>query len=332
MIDAAVIGLGWWGRHIVASLQGHSDKIRFVRAVDIDPAAASGFAAEHGLGFSTDFADALGDAAVQAVVLTTPHSLHELQVAAAAKAGKHVFCEKPLALTKAGAERAVAACGDAGVVLGVGHERRFEPALVEIERLAGDGELGEILHAEANFSHDSFTTFAADNWRLSGAEAPGAGMTGMGVHLTDSLIHILGKVESVFALSARRVVPVESGDVISVLMTFASGVTGYLNVLLATPLYLRFRIFGTRAWVEAADTARPEAAGISHLTLCRQGGEPETRRVPSIDTVRPNLEAFAEACAGGPPYLIDDREKVHNIAVLEAVVRSAETGQPVAVA
>lgn len=326
MIDAAIIGLGWWGRHLVGALQGNSDRIRFVRAVDTAPETAAGFATEKGVGLTADYRDALDDPAVQAMVLTTPHALHADQAVAAARAGKHVFVEKPLALTRADAERVASACTTAGVVLGVGHERRFEPALIEIARMAAAGELGVIMHAEANFSHDLLAGIDPGNWRISAEHAPAAGMTAMGVHLTDSLIGMMGPVEQVWAQTARRVIAAGNGDVVSAHLRFTSGATGYINSIMATPFYMRLRIFGSDAWVEARDTVRPETAGITHLTVCRAGGEAETREMASIDAARANLEAFAATADGGAPYPIPRNEMVHNVAVLEAIVASAARG------
>ena len=327
MIDAAIIGLGWWGRCLTDALQGNSEHIRFVRGVDLAPEAAAEFAAEKGFALTANYQDALGDPAVRAVVLTTPHAAHANQVVAAARAGKHVFVEKPLALTKAEAERAAGACDEAGVVLGIGHERRFEPALIEVARMVKDGELGTIMHAEASFSHDSLAGLPADNWRVSPEHAPAAGMTAMGIHLTDSLIGMLGPVARVWAQTARRVVAAEGGDVVSAHLTFESGATGYINSILATPFFMEMRIFGSHAWVIVHDTVRPEAEGIAYMTVCRAGGEPATREFASIDAARVNLEAFAGAAAGGAPYPIPRAEMVHNIAVLEAITASVASGE-----
>ena len=201
-IDAAIVGLGWWGRHIVRSLAG-SESIRLRRAVDADPGAAAAFAAEHALPLSADLAELLADESIDAVILATPQALHEAQVIASAAAGKHVFCEKPLALTRAGAERAIAACRAAGVVLGIGHERRFEPALTEIKRLADAGELGTLMHVEANYCHDRLTGLDPSNWRAAGAGQPPAGMTGTGVHMTDAFIHMFGEIGQVCCACVR---------------------------------------------------------------------------------------------------------------------------------
>src|SRR6476620_11607458 len=115
MIHAAVAGLGWWGKQVVRSLAG-SKEIKVVRAVEPDCEPHLSFAAEHGLALSASLTQALADPAVDAIILCTPQELHTEQVLATARAGKHVFCEKPLAMTRANAEVSVAACREAGVV------------------------------------------------------------------------------------------------------------------------------------------------------------------------------------------------------------------------
>src|SRR3954451_20465581 len=195
MIRAAVAGLGWWGKHIVRRMRD-SDALRVVAAIEANPALA-GFAAEHGLAFTTDFAAVLRDPEIDAVILCTPHTMHTEQVLAAAAAGKHVFCEKPLALTRADAERSVAACRKAGVMLGIGHERRYEPAMTEVRRMVRTGALGTIMHVEANFSHDKLANIPAAAWRLTPTHAPAAGMTAMGIPLTDPFVDLFGPMSEV---------------------------------------------------------------------------------------------------------------------------------------
>ena len=109
MINAAVIGLGRWGKSLVSAVQGKSARLRFVHGVSKEPDDVRAFAAQHGFRLSTEFRDVVVDPDVQAVFLATPHSLHVEQVLAVAKAGKPVWCEKPLALTRTEAARAVAA-------------------------------------------------------------------------------------------------------------------------------------------------------------------------------------------------------------------------------
>ena len=171
-VGIALIGMGWWGKKMLSVLQAAPQDIRVVRAVEPNVETVRTICAEKGIALSANYSDALSDPAVEAVVLATPHSLHGAQIEAAVAAGKHVFCEKPLALTKAGAEKAVALCRDAGLVLGMGHERRWEPPIAEMLAMADAGKLGLIHQIESNFSHDKFLTLDRDNWRLKADQAP----------------------------------------------------------------------------------------------------------------------------------------------------------------
>jgi predicted dehydrogenase len=331
MLNAAVVGLGWWGRHMVRRL-APSDRLRITRAVDTRPASAAEFAAGHDLPLSGDLDEVLADPTIDVVLLCTPHSLHTSQVAAVAAAGKHVFCEKPLALTRREAEQSVAACRAAGVMLGIGHERRFEPAMREVQRLVESGELGTIMHVESNFSHDKLANVAAGDWRTSTKDAPAAGMTAMGIHLTDAYLALFGPVREVHAMTARRVLPYENGDVVAVALRLASGATGFVSAILKTPHYLRLAVFGAEAWVEVRNHTHPDTPGPATLTLQRSGAEPIQRDYEWLDTVRANVEAFADAIAGRASYPFTDEQKIANIGVLEAVTRSAATGQAVTIA
>lgn len=330
MIKAAIAGLGWWGQHVVRRLAG-SDRLRIVKAVETNAARAP-FAADHGLQFVGDLAEVLGDPGIDAVILCTPHALHTDQVLACAAAGKHVFCEKPLALTRAEAERSVAACNKAGVMLGIGHERRYEPAIVEVRRLLRQGVLGTVMHVEANFSHDKLAKVPAGDWRTSPKESPAAGMTAMGIHLSDLFVDLLGPASEVFAATASRVAYPDNGDVVSALLRFENGATGYLNAILVTPHYLCLTVFGSEAWVEVVNETHPDTPGPSTLTLQHRDGRREVQQFEWVDTVRVNLETFAGAIEGRAPYPFTDAQKIGNIAVLEAICRSAARNAPVRIA
>ena len=329
MINAAIIGLGWWGRYIVETLQGKSEKISFSRGIDIVPEAAEDIAEAKGLTVTADYIDVLDDPAIDAVVLATPHSFHEEQIIAAAKAGKHVFCEKPLALDLASAERSVTACEEANVILGLGHERRFEPAMQEIKRLVESGELGKIMHVEANFSHDKLANMAADNWRVSSVENPAAAMTTTGIHMTDAYLNIIGPIEQVFALTATRNPANANGDILSFVLRFKSGATGAYTSILETPLYMRLAVYGSKAWVEARDYTHPSEMGAADLFISREEGKIEKSTFQDVDTVKLNFEAWADAITGIADYPFTTEQKLQNIAVLEAICQSAETGLPV---
>jgi predicted dehydrogenase len=330
MIRAAMIGLGWWGRHMVNSVKG-SDKLEIVRLAARRPERHRDFAEETGIPLLDDYQKVLEDPEVDAVILCTPHSQHEDQLHAAIAHGKQIFCEKPLSLTKESVERMVAAALDAGLILGVGHERRFESTMEEIARIVASGEMGTQMHVEANFSHSIFESVEADNWRGSTEEAPAAGMTGMGVHLTDLFISMLGPVEAVSAQTAKRVLDLPTGDVVTVQFKFQSGATGFVGAISSTPYYGRFTVFGDQMWVEARDDSHPQHGGKTHLITCRKDGVQHSQTFPAKDPVRANLEEWADAVTNGKPYRFDDEQRIGNVAVLEAIAKSVVRGEWVSV-
>src|SRR4029077_18486833 len=305
MIDAAIVGLGRWGKTLVEAVQGKSDKLRFTHAVSRNPDRLRDFAGRRQLVVVGELTQVLADPAIHAVVLATPHSLHCDQVIPAALAGKAVFCEKPLTLTKADAERAIRACREAGVVLGIGTDKRFFPAVAELLRLAKNGELGEILHLEAHFSNEGAGTFG--EWRCSSEESPAGGMTGTGIHMLDALVALAGPVRRVQSLLLSHKPPPDPHDSLSALLEFASGISGTLAMVRSTPAYFRLHAFGRNA--------SAEVLGRTELVLRRSGAEPQQLSFPRADSVRANLEAFADAVAGGAPYPISTDEMLDTVAV-----------------
>jgi predicted dehydrogenase len=181
MLNAAMIGLGWWGKELVRA-QRDSKLMHFTRGVTLEPETVRDFAREMNLSVGTSYEDVLADKSIGAVVLATPHTRHRQQVEAAAAAGKHVFCEKPFALTVEDAKAALAACRKAGVALGVGHNRRLWPSMMKLKEVVSSREFGTVMFAEGNYSHDILADTPLDNWRSAPQETKAGGMTGMGIH------------------------------------------------------------------------------------------------------------------------------------------------------
>lgn len=328
MINVAVAGFGWWGQHIVKRLQSN-DKLSAGAVVEPNRQHHAAIEAI-GLTVYADFEDAMRDNRIDAIVLTSPNTFHEAQVCAAAEAGKHVYCEKPLGLTAASARRSIAACEKAGIVIGIGHERRFEPALQELRRMVRDGALGTIMHAEAAFSHDKLINVPPGDWRTVPETAPAAAMTAMGIHLTDLYIALFGRVRTVQAMTAKRKLDWETGDIVTVQLGFEAGMTATLNAILYTPHFIRTHVFGTDRWVEVRSDTHPDTPGgkTEFVAMTTEGG-PEAKTFEWIDTVAANLEAFADAIEGRQAYPIAHWEMVHNIEVLEAIATSAENRETV---
>jgi predicted dehydrogenase len=325
MLKAAVIGLGWWGQTILRMVEG-SPKIRVVRVMTRSR-AGSEMAQARALPISTHYREVLSDPAVEAVILCTPHSTHLELVLSAARSRKHVFCEKPLALSRRDAEAAIAACNAAGVTLGIGHERRFEPAILELRRRVETGELGELLQMEATFSQDKFLALEPGNWRFSAAEAPAGPLTGTGIHMLDLAISFLGPAERVFASVKNLSGRIPNGDTLAILALFKSGAQALIGAVLATPFDGRFALYGREGWADMRDRSHPEAPSGMTLSVCHKGGRRESLDFAASSSVRANLEAFADAALGTSPYPMSQKEMVWNIAALEAVCKSAESGR-----
>src|SRR4030095_12085363 len=230
LIRAAIVGMGWWGRTIVESVQTDSNVIRFVAGATrtVSPEVTA-FAEAQKLTLAKDFSALVADKNIAAVGLATPHSQHTEQVISAAQAGKHVFCEKPFALIKADAEAAVAATKTAGVTLGLGYNRRFHPEMTALRDKITSGAIGTVLHFEATMTFPNALFLKPDAWRADREETPCGGVKPMGVHAIDGMIDLGGEIEQVFCQSIRRVVQVESDDTTSMLFRMKTGASGYLG-------------------------------------------------------------------------------------------------------
>ena len=323
-MKVAVAGLGWWGKQIIGCLD-KSPRFDVLYGVDPNPPAdIEEFRKSHAFKLETDLDKVLADPAVGGVVLATPHSLHEQQALRVLAAGKNLFCEKPLAMTGEGAKRIVEACQRAGRVLGVGHERRWEPAFEELQRLTDSGSLGRILAFEANVSHDQFRKLAADNWRLSSNNAPAGMMTAVGIHMTDLMVHFVGPAKEVRARSASMIFDPPAEDFVTASIVFKSGAQATYTSLSITPFYGRFAVFGDAGWVEIISEANVDRGKPTILTNVDFNGR---RRVvyEATDTVTQNFEAWVDAVEGRAPYRFTHQELLENIRLFEAIVKSSRS-------
>lgn len=320
MLRTASVGLGWWSDELASAIQGKSDALRVVSCYSRTPAKRESFAQKFGTRTHDSFESLLADTSVDAVLLTTPHSLHAEHVVMAARAGKHVFVEKPFALTVTSACSAAEACARAGVVLAVGHNRRFAPAARRLKEMVTAGAFGTVLHAEANFSLPGALAYTPERWRASRRESPGGAIAALGIHMIDLLHWLLGPVVRVSAQAFRRAVPVDIDDTTSALFVFAAGPTAYLGTLFACPRTNYLNIYGTEA------NALADVDG-NRLTVQPAGdAAPTTESLAPVDTLRAELEEFAAACAGRAAFTVSPEEAVHGVAIFDAMVASAAGG------
>jgi predicted dehydrogenase len=332
LIRIAVVGLGWWGKQIVTCLAG-SARFRVVAAFDVNPEPVAGFAQRHGVPLADSYEAVLKRPDVDAVAVVTPHAEHEAQVLAAVAAGKEVFCEKPLALSAASAERMLEACAKAGRVLGIGHERRYEPAWEEMRGLVDSGTLGRPLLLDANFSHNLFRNVDPNNWRLSRENAPAGAMTALGIHLTDMFVALAGAPARVSARTATLMFTPPAQDFVAAEIDFANGTRARVTCLSSVPFYGRFTVIGDRGWVEVQEAGNVDKGLPSTLLHVDANGARTTKRYEPTNTVLRNFEAWADAVEGRARYRFTAEQLLANVCVLEAIVRSADRdGVPITLA
>jgi predicted dehydrogenase len=317
MLNTAIVGLGWWGKTLVKAARDFGAPIRFVRGVTLEPESVGDFAAEHKIAIGTSFEEVLADPAVQAVVLATPHTKHPAQVKALAAAKKHIYCEKPFALSKAEAVAMLDAVKRAGVVIGVGHHFRLMPSIRILDELMKSGAFGTIMHVEGNYSHDWLANLPADTWRMAAAESRAGGMTGMGIHVLDCFRDLNGPMKRISALSKARALKVPTGDTTAALIEFENGSTGTLGTTIKTPFRWRIAIFGENCWAESVSETR---------AIVRHAGkdDPEVIERLADNHLGRNLDYFAKAALGQGTFPISPAGILQTAAALEAVFKSVD--------
>ncbi len=305
-------------------LDGHT-----IRAVARgDASRVHDFAARFSAGKAYATAEeVIADPEVNAVYLATPVDLHLPHTLAAARAGKHVLCEKPMALTTRECDTMIEACDKAGVLLGVAYYRRFYPAVTEIKRLLeanalGRPVLGRVLAAE-------YCTFPDDHpfsWRLTKERGGGGPLMDFGSHRIDILLDILGPVTHVSAFTDRLSFQREVEDSALVTMRHASGAQSMVGAYHTIgPPADELEIFGSGGKVVI------ETLNQSILRINSGGNNKTMQLAPHANLHLPLLEDFGRAIAEGRQPGVTGRTGRLTNRVIEAAYHSSHEGTTIQV-
>jgi 1,5-anhydro-D-fructose reductase (1,5-anhydro-D-mannitol-forming) len=267
----------------------------------------------------------LSDDGVDAVYICTPNSLHAEQTIAAARAGKHVLVEKPMALSVAEAEAMVEACDAAGVRLGLGFHLRHHPAHHEVRGLIADGSLGDILLYDARWI---VASPRRDGWWQDPSMIGAYIFMARGVHLVDFVSFLSGRepVEATMITDAQGAGrPLEETAVATVRMddnsiatlVAARGVAGAEN---------SFAVYGTAGNVQGVGTIGPVARGT--VAIASQRPRTETR-YDGPDPFQAEIEAFNRSVNEGTAPSASGLDGLRVVRVTEALLESARTARTV---
>src|SRR5262245_27928113 len=271
---------------------------RLIGVVSRDQGRANAFAAKFGAQHAyTSYDEMLRNPEVTVVAIHTPNSQHADQAVAAARAGKHVFCDKPMATNTADAERIVRECEKAGVKLGVNFHNRFMPCFNDTRRIIESGEIGKVQMVQVEASPGARPGGRLGTWRTESATA-GLGTTySIGVHVYDILRYLLAS--EITMVSALFDSPKNVMEEINLsLFRFANGVLGQLSVHESTPYpHNDFVVYGAKGRLLGRGLTRSRAGG--QLLVTTEDGKTRTIEYPSINAHAACVAAFSKALIEG---------------------------------
>jgi UDP-N-acetyl-2-amino-2-deoxyglucuronate dehydrogenase len=336
-LGIAVAGAGVAARYHAQAI-ARAPGARLAAVCRADPARAGEAEAEFGVPCETRYEALLARADVDAVCLCTPSGAHAAQAVAAARAGKHVLVEKPMALSVADADRMIDAARQVGTRLGVTFQRRTEPAYVDLRRALREGELGKPVLGAVTIPYlRTQEYYESAEWRGTWAHDGGGALMNQGIHLVDLLLWLMGDVEEVEARMTTASHGIEVEDTLVATVRFTGGALGSIGATTcAAPGFPhRLEVYGTRGGVQIEGDAitRWETAGrpggpratIAPGSAAAGAGASATR---ISGTAHERLIAdFVAAIRDGRPPLVPGEEGRRSLALVLAIYEAARTGR-----
>ncbi|MEK6592023.1 MAG: Gfo/Idh/MocA family oxidoreductase [Pseudomonadota bacterium] len=324
-INVACLGMGWWSDVLADAIQ-RSDKINITACFTRSNDKRQAFATKYNCKPAATYEEILNDKSIDAIINTTPNNVHLETTRAAAAAGKHVFLDKPIANSVSEGFAIAAVCRTAGVVLGLGYQRRREAHFRWIRKQIDAGVFGKLVNAEANISRDRLGKIDLNSWRYTAEGMPGGVMLQIGIHYADVLEYLMGPAVAVSGRFAQLVLPGDNPDVASLVLEHENGALSTLNASYASASeYYLMNIYGKQA-----SAYYDLHNGLRFLQRGSDRAEPV--KVDKIDTFVDELEEFAAAVRGQGQPEMDGEKASRSLAVIRAGIKSAREGRRVEVA
>ena len=323
-VKMAFVGLGWWSE-MLAEAATRSNRIGIAACHSRSEGKMFPFVKKYGGISKESYEDVINDDGIDAVVLTTPNTAHASQAIEAARHGKHIFVEKPMALSVADGKKMIAAAKEAAVVLAVGQNARRMARYRKAQDLIKKGAIGEVILVEANSSLDAGMKLTPEKWRWYRKESPGGPLMSLTIHHADNFNHLVGPIKRVTAFINKICGKAEAEDVISAAVEFQNKALGYLGGSFLTPVRNFLQVHGVEGVVlidEEGGSAYYQKKGTDNLV--RQPlPDAETQR---RDSLAEELDEFASCIQEGRKPEVSGEEGLAALAVIEAIIKSAESG------
>ncbi|MGE5095675.1 MAG: Gfo/Idh/MocA family protein [Betaproteobacteria bacterium] len=331
-VNVGIVGLGRWARVLTRAAQA-SPKLRIVSAYSRSEEKRQSFAKDTGVPPAADMEAMLADPSIEGVILTVPNEQHYPMALKVARAGKHVYTEKPIAHNLEDGLRLADLEREYGITVTVGHSARLMAGMRVMKRMVESGELGRVAFIEANFSNERALELTPSTWRWYRDRAPGGPLSQLAIHQFD-VLHMLGGEIAEVSSMASKLSPVgaEVDDQSMTLLKFADGKVGYVGSCWTSPGVFCVRVFGSKGLVHyEIDFGTWDTPHLLHksATLYVQRGKDgygkrEPLEIPESDMFRAELEMFAESCVSGRAGELDAHNGNVAVAVVAAALRSID--------
>ncbi|MCC7484974.1 MAG: Gfo/Idh/MocA family oxidoreductase [Burkholderiales bacterium] len=340
-VKLGIVGLGRWAR-VLARAARQSDRLAIVAGYSRSAEKRAAFEKELGIPGAPDMTTMLANPEIRGVILTVPNEQHLPVAEQVARAGKHVYTEKPIAQTLEDGLRIAALEQRHGVSVTVGHSARLLAGIRMIRERIDRGELGRVAFMEANFSNERALELTPQTWRWYRDRAPGGPLSQLAIHQFDVLHYLGGEVSEVSSMASKlSPVGAEVDDQSMTLMRFTDGKVGYVGSCWTSPGVFSVRVFGSKGLMHyEVDFGTWDTPHLLHKTSAlyiQRGkdcfGRREEIPLPASDMFRAELEMFAESCASGRPNELTAHNGNVAVAVVYAALKSIERkGQAVRIA
>ncbi len=331
-VKLGIVGLGRWAK-VLTRAAVKSNKLEIVSAFSRSEENRQAFHEEFGVPVVPDLGAMLSDPAIGGVILTVPNEQHLPLALAVAKAGKHVYTEKPIASTLEEGLKMADLEERHGITVTVGHSTRLLAGLRRMREAIDSGELGRVAVLEANFSNERALELTPETWRWYKDKAPGGPLSQLAIHHFDVLHYLGGEIVEASSIAAKlSPVGAEVDDQSMTLLRFADGKIGYVGSCWTSPGVFAVRVFGSNGMmhheIDFGTWDTPEKVHETSTLFIQRGkdgyAKRENLKIPKSDMFLAELEMFAESCRTGRPNELTAYNGNIAVAVVYASLRSLE--------